>query len=131
MTGAKHCLKTVPRYMVAYLATYLVYMIPAVSRLASFDLTTDAFGTAQVRPTLRQSAVDEILAATAIALLLAPLWLAVQRYKLVVRTLQWLKVAKRYGDEDVWDYLLSSDDPRVQYVNVRDEQTGQTFTGYV
>ncbi len=117
--------------LVAYLATYLAYLIPYVSRFASFDLTAIALDDEQVSQTLKRSVVDDILVATAMSLLLAPIWLAIQRYKLVVRTLQRLKVTKRYGDEDVWDYLLSSDDPRVLYVNVRDEQTGQTFTGYV
>lgn len=75
--------------------------------------------------------VDEILFATAISVLLAPAWLAIQRRKYVVRILQRIGATKRYGDEDVWDYLLSSDDPRSRYVNLRDEQTGQTFSGYV
>lgn len=117
--------------LVAYLATYLVYLIPWVSQIAAFDLTAIALDDATVARTLQRSVVDDILAATAAALLLAPAWLAVQRYKLVVRLLQWIRVTKRYGDEDVWDYLLSSDDPRAFYVNLRDDQTGQTFSGYV
>ena len=117
--------------LVAYLATYLAYQIPVVAKVASFNLSAIALDDAEVAQTLGRSVVDDILVATAVALLLAPTWLAVQRYKLVVRFLQKIKVTKRYGDEDVWDYLLSSDDPRAFYVNVRDEQTGQTFTGFV
>ena len=117
--------------LVAYLATYLAYQIPRVAKVASFNLSAIALDDAEVAQTLGRSVVDNILAATAMALVLAPAWLAVQRYKLVVRFLQKIKVTKRYGDENVWDYLLSSDDPRAFYVNVRDEQTGQTFTGFV
>ena len=117
--------------LVAYLATYLTYLLPGVSRIAAFDLVTIALDDDEVAQTLGKSVVDDILAASVMALVLAPAWLAVQRYKLVVRFLQLIKVTKRYGDEDVWDYLLSSDDPRAFYVNVRDEQTGQTFSGYV
>lgn len=117
--------------LVAYLATYLAYLLPCVSRIAAFDLITIALDDDEVAQTLGKSVVDDILAATVMALVLAPAWLAVQRYKLVVRFLQLIRVTKRYGDEDVWDYLLSSDDPRAFYVNVRDEQTGQTFSGYV
>lgn len=117
--------------LIAYLATYLAYLLPGVSQIAAFDLTTIALEDAERTRTLGRSVVDDILAATAMALVLAPAWLAIQRYKLVVRFLQQIKVTKRYGDEDVWDFLLSSDDPRAFYVNVRDEQTGQTFSGYV
>lgn len=117
--------------LIAYLATYLAYLVPWVSRIAAFDLTAITLDDATVARTLQRSVVDDILAATAAALLLAPAWLAVQRYKLVVRFLQKIKVTKRYGDEDVWDYLLSSDDPRAFYVNLRDDLTGQTFSGFV
>lgn len=117
--------------LVAYLATYLAYLLPFVSRFATFDLATIALDDDEVAQTLGKSVVDDILSASIVALVLAPAWLAVQRYKLVVRFLQRIRVTKRYGDEDVWDYLLSSDDPRAFYVNVRDEQTGQTFSGYV
>lgn len=117
--------------LVAYLATYLVYLIPQVSAVASFNLTTIALDEEAVAQSLRRSVVDDILVATAISLLLAPAWLAIQRYKLVVRGLQRIGATKRYGDEDVWDFLLGSNDPRSHYVNLRDEQTGQTFSGYV
>lgn len=117
--------------LVAYLATYVAYLLPFVARIAAFDLVTIALDDDEVAQALGKSVVDDILAASAMALVLAPAWLAVQRYKLVVRFLQLIKVTKRYGDEDVWDYLLSSDDPRAFYVNVRDDQTGQTFCGYV
>ena len=117
--------------LVAYLATYLVYLSPLVSQIAAFNLTAIALDDAEVAQSLGRSVVDDIFAATVVALFLAPVWLAVQRHKLVVRFLQLIKVTKRYGDEDVWDFLLSSDDPRALYVNVRDQQTGQTFSGYV
>ena len=65
------------------------------------------------------------------AMVLAAAWLAIQRHKPILRFLQKDGATRRYGDEDVWDFLLSSDDPRPTYVNFRDEQTGQTFSGFV
>lgn len=97
--------------IVAYLATYLVYLIPAVAEVASFNLTTIALDDGAVAQSIRRSVVDDILVATAISLILAPVWLAIQSRKWVVRFLQWTGATKRYGDEDVWDFLLSSDDP--------------------
>lgn len=117
--------------LVAYLVTYLVYLLPPVAAVAAFNLTTIPLEDEAVAQSLQRSIVDEILVATAMSLLLATAWLAIQRQKWVVRFLQWVGATKRYGDEDVWDFLLSSDDPRSRYVNVRDEQTGQTFSGYV
>jgi hypothetical protein len=117
--------------LVAYLVTYLVYLIPPVSAVASFNLPTIDLDDGAAAQSLQRSVVDDILVATAMSLLLAPAWLAIQHRKWVVRFLQWIGATKRYGDEDVWDFLLSSDDPRSLYVNVRDEQTGQTFSGYV
>lgn len=117
--------------LVAYLATYLLYLLPQVASVATFDLTSLPLDDKTVMQSLQGVVVDDILVATAVALILAPIWLAVQRHKLVVRLLQAVGATKRYGDEDVWDFLLSSDDPRSNYVNVRDDQTGQTFTGYV
>jgi len=115
----------------AYLVTYLLYLIPWVSATASFDLTAAALGDEAVPRNLQSSVVDDILVATAVSVVLAPAWLKIQRHRLVIRFLQRIGATKRYGDEDVWDFLLSSDDPTSLYVNVRDGQTGQTFSGYV
>jgi hypothetical protein len=117
--------------LIAYLATYLVYLIPFVSTMASFNLTSLDLNDDAVAQSIQSTVVDDILIATAMSLLLAPGWLLVQRKKWVIRFLQQIGATKRYGDEDVWDFLLSSDDPRSRYVNFRDEQTGQTFSGYV
>ncbi|WP_282029608.1 DUF6338 family protein [Paracoccus marcusii] len=117
--------------LVAYLATYLLYLLPPVAKYATFDLTRLPLDDTAVAQSLQVVVVDDILAATIVALILAPVWLAVQRHKLIVRLLQAVGATKRYGDEDVWDFLLSSDDPRSKYVNLRDDQTGQTFSGYV
>ncbi len=117
--------------LVAYLVTYLIYLIPWLSAVATFDLTAATFDDEATPQSLQRSVVDDILVATAVSVVLAPIWLKIQRHGLVIRFLQWIGATKRYGDEDVWDFLLSSDDPTSVYVNVRDEQTGQTFSGYV
>ncbi|MEP4336829.1 MAG: DUF6338 family protein [Roseobacter sp.] len=60
--------------LVAYLATYLVYLLPCVSRIAAFDLITIALDDDEVAQTLGKSVVDDILAASVMALVLAPAW---------------------------------------------------------
>jgi hypothetical protein len=117
--------------LIAYLVTYLVYLIPCISSVASFNLTTIDLDDDVVAQSIQRTVVDDILVATAMSLILAPVWLRIQRGKFLVRFLQNIGATNRYGDEDVWDFLLSSDDPRSRYVNVRDEQTGQTFSGFV
>ncbi len=98
----------------AYLVTCLLYLIPWVSAVASFDLTAVALGDEAAPRNLQRSVVDDILVATAVSIMLAPAWLKIQRHVLVIRSLQRIGATKRYGDEDVWDFLPSSYDPRTR-----------------
>ena len=73
----------------------------------------------------------KIAISTVLALVLAVVWLYLANYKILVRTLNWIRATNRYGDEDVWDYTLNSSLPNVQYVHVRDFQKGITYAGWV
>lgn len=75
--------------------------------------------------------VDDIIIAVIVSLLAAPLWLAIKTHKIINKGLRFLNVTQRYGDEDVWDFVLSSPDTQAKYVNVRDHERNLTYSGFV
>ena len=117
--------------LIAYVGTYLIYLIPWIGSVAAFDLAALEVDDEEASDVLSAAIVDDIIVATALSLLLAPAWLAIKNYKLITRFLQLIRVTNRYGDEDVWDFTLNAADKQTRYVNLRDTQTGLTFTGYV
>jgi hypothetical protein len=51
------------------------------------------------------------------------------QYKVINRTGKWLRATRRFGDEDVWDYLHRS--PNVIWVCVRDHKVDLAYYGWV
>lgn len=47
------------------------------------------------------------------------------------RFLQAIRATKRYGDEDVWDFILNSSQAFAEYVHVRDFDRRLNFSGWV
>jgi len=75
--------------------------------------------------------VDEILWSLPVSILLAIFWIAATNHKWLTRFLQWIRVTKRYGDEDVWDFTFNSSQAAVEYVHVRDFDKGIVYAGWV
>ncbi|ABQ28845.1 DUF6338 family protein [Acidiphilium cryptum] len=73
----------------------------------------------------------EVLGAVGISLIMALLWLYASTYKLLTRFLQLIKATKKYGDEDVWDFMLNSGEAAVEYAHVRDLDHGFLYAGWV
>ena len=73
----------------------------------------------------------EVLCALPIASLLAIAWLYAARYKILPNFLQFIRATKKYGDEDVWDYIFNSTDEEVEYVHVRDFEQRCVYAGWV
>ncbi|HUL12721.1 MAG TPA: DUF6338 family protein [Methylococcaceae bacterium] len=73
----------------------------------------------------------EVLGAVGISLILALIWLDASTYKLLTRFLQLIKATKKYGDEDVWDFMLNSGEAAVEYAHVRDLDNGFLYAGWV
>ena len=117
--------------LVAYIGTYLLYLIPGIGLIATFDLSRLEVDDEAAADILRTAIIDDIIVATVLSLLLAPTWLAIKNRKYIPRILQRLQVTNRYGDEDVWDFTLNAAGKQTRYVNLRDAQTGLTFSGYV
>lgn len=69
--------------------------------------------------------------ASLISIVGSVLWLYVANYKLITRFLQWIGATKRYGDEDLWEFMFNSRRAEVEYVNFRDFDKRLAYTGYV
>lgn len=75
--------------------------------------------------------VTEIVWSIPFAIVLSVAWSKVKNGKLFLRMLQKVNVTKRYGDEDVWEYLFNSNDMETEYVHVRDFERELTYAGWV
>lgn len=89
-------------------------------------------------PTLRQDIPEEleplvgqIALALGLAFLSAIAWVAGSNRKLFGRFLRSLKITKRFGDEDVWEYVFNSGSAMSEYIHIRDFGNQLTFAGYV
>jgi hypothetical protein len=58
-------------------------------------------------------------------------WLYAFRWKILGKFFRFIRATKKYGDEDLWDYIFNSSDARVEYVYVRDYDAQKVFSGWV
>lgn len=117
--------------LTAYLITFLFYLIPNLPSSLAFDIGHIELKQGGIGDIPYGFLVDDILIAIISAIVGAPIWLAIKTYKLINKVLRFLRVTKRYGDEDVWDYILSLSDPKARYVNIRDYAKNVTYSGFV
>lgn len=80
---------------------------------------------------LDASTFREIFFASLVAVICSIVWLYVTNYKLITRFLQAIGATKRYGDEDIWEFMFNSRRAEVEFVNLRDFKKKLTYTGWV
>ena len=76
-------------------------------------------------------AFKQIAAASIVALVCAIFWLYATNYKWLTAFLQRIGATKRFGDEDVWEYMFNSGRAEVEYVHVRDFDKKLAYAGWV
>ena len=76
-------------------------------------------------------AAKEIATASVVAFICAILWLYVTNRKLLTKLFQKIGATKRYGDEDVWDFMFNSGRAEAEYVHLRDFDKKMAFAGWV
>ncbi|MBL8831134.1 MAG: hypothetical protein JNL71_01965 [Rhodospirillales bacterium] len=91
--------------------------------LGAFDETTEKLQIGK--------AVDEIALAVALSFALSVGWVYLGTYKVFNRALQKIAATKKFGDEDVWDFVFNSNEAAVEYVNVRDFSKKIVYSGWV
>ena len=75
--------------------------------------------------------VDEVLWSLPVSFFLAVIWITGSTYKWLTRFLQFIRVTKKYGDEDVWDFTFNSSRTEVGYVHLRDFDKNISYAGWV
>ena len=75
--------------------------------------------------------VKEIAIASAVSLACSIFWLYATNRKWLTRLLQKIGATKRYGDEDIWEFMFNSNRPEVEYVHVRDFDKKLAYAGWV
>jgi len=73
--------------------------------------------------------LQEIALTCVFAILIGYLASAIINHKLLFRSAKFLKVSKKFGDEDLWAYFLNS--PEVTWVWVRDHTRKLIYEGWV
>jgi hypothetical protein len=109
--------------LASYLITYLVLWCLG-SNFKLFDFKKDA-------TFLDAAAFREIAYASGVALICSIFWLYITNQKIITRVLQRIGATKRYGDEDIWDFVFNSGRAEVEYVHLRDFDKKITYAGWV
>ena len=80
---------------------------------------------------LDANAFVEIFFASVVALLSSIIWLYITTFRLITRFLHLIRATKRYGDEDVWDFMFNSQRGEIEYLHLRDFEKKLTYAGWV
>ncbi|WP_195818525.1 DUF6338 family protein [Roseobacter sp. MH60115] len=110
--------------LLTYGVLYLIYS------LLGYDFSDESFSSADKTLDITMF-IDEILWSVPLAIGLAIFWMFFQNYRIFMRFLQWIGATKRFGDQDVWTFTFNSNQPHVEYVNVRNTDIGVTYSGWV
>ena len=73
----------------------------------------------------------QFIAAAVVAAVCSILWLYAFNYKLLGRFLRLIKATKKFGDEDLWEFVFNSTDAGVEYAYARDYQNNKVYSGWV
>jgi hypothetical protein len=106
-----------------YAVVYLVY------RIFCKEFSTNALNGVEAISLV--DFIDEILVSIPTSFLLAVIWLYSVRYRWIMKLLNYIGATRRFGLEDVWSFTFNSNQPHVEYVDVRDVQNGFVYSGYV
>jgi hypothetical protein len=116
----------------AFLFGLTVYAIEFILySLCGWQFTMADLGGLATKEVISRQIAWEVLWAVLISIVLSICWLYAATHKLLTRFLQFINATKKYGDEDVWDFVLNSGETAVGYVHVRDNETGYVYTGWI
>lgn len=100
----------------------VVFYIPALS---------DKTSSLEINKIINHEVCIEILWSIPIAIICAVINIYFSNYKLIIRILQKIKATRRFGDEDVWEYVFNSKGDEFKWVRIIDTDKKIVITGYV
>lgn len=74
---------------------------------------------------------DEVLWAVATSLVLSVVWIAGRTHKIVTRILNKMGASNHIADQDIWEFVFTSDAPKIKFAHVRDYENEVIYAGYV
>ena len=74
---------------------------------------------------------DEVLWAVVTSLILSVLWIAGRTHKVVTRILNKMGASNHIADQDIWEFVFTSDAPKIKFAHVRDYENEVIYAGYV
>lgn len=130
---ARHAVKEKPGHVEFIIRVFLFGLFSYVVAFVGYNLFGKDFSSIGVdfpdqTGIVPNDFVDEVLISIGISIVLAVLWIYTTNYKILVRFLMLIKATRRYGDEDVWDFMFNSPQMDTEYVHVRDFDKGVTYT---
>jgi hypothetical protein len=114
--------------LASYLVTFCLYWLVS---LRFPQVSFQVFAIKKDAEFLDAGSFKLIVIATGVSLVCSVLWLYAMNRKLFTRLLQKIGATRRYGDEDVWDFMFNSGRPEVEYVHVRDFEKKLVYCGWV
>lgn len=117
------------RAFVFGLAAYAVVFV--IYSAFGWPFTVADIADANKKTIVTAAVFHELLWGLGIGLILGILWIYAATYKCLTRLLQLIRATKKYGDEDVWDFMFNSSQPHVEYIHFRDFANGLVYCGWV
>lgn len=77
------------------------------------------------------SSIDELLYACVTAVVLAIAWMYGRTHKIITRLLSAIWATNHIADQDIWEFMFNSDNPKIKYTHVRDYENSLIYAGYV
>lgn len=110
--------------VVSYAVLYMFYRYEGWS-LRIFNIDSES------KKLLQPEIFPEILFAVLVSVAGGILSLYIENHKLFTRLVQKIGATKRYGDEDVWDFVFNSSSSAASFVHFRDFEQRVTYAGIV
>jgi len=110
--------------LVCYIATFAVWQLVVPTQVTIVESLL------QAKEGKEAPAVAEIVAATLVSIVLAFVLSCASNRKVLHRVAQRLRVTRKFGHLDVWDWMLNNTDIP-EWVVVRDLDTGLAYEGWV
>ncbi len=130
--AAKTASSDIESFLKIFMFGITVYAVEfVVFTVLGWPFTIADLANASTKQIVTKEIVSEIIWGLAISLVLSIGWLYLSTYKVVTRVLQKIRATKKYGDEDVWDYMFNARDAAVEYVHVRDFENQFVYAGWV
>lgn len=110
--------------VVSYIILMLIYRLTG-SQMNVLALDQDG------KKLLDSTILPEVLQASLLALVGAIVFVYAENRKFLTRVFQKIGLTKRFGDEDVWDFVFNSNSVGVEWIYFRDFSERVVYCGYV